>query len=69
MVGAPGTRRRRDHHGMPFAGGKSPIQVSGCHPASRQTDHVRFFTRGKAITSRRLDPIRTGINLGFPENK
>jgi len=30
---------------------------------------VHFFTRGKAITSRWLDPSHGGINLGFPENK
>ncbi|WP_104084136.1 CoA-acylating methylmalonate-semialdehyde dehydrogenase [Cryobacterium sp. Y11] len=29
---------------------------------------VHFFTRGKAITSRWLDPSHGGINLGFPEN-
>lgn len=27
-----------------------------------------FFTRGKAITSRWLDPSHGGINLGFPQN-
>ena len=30
---------------------------------------VQFFTRGKAITSRWLDPSHGGINLGFPQNK
>ena len=30
---------------------------------------VHFFTRGKAITSRWLDPSHGGINLGFPENR
>ena len=29
---------------------------------------VHFFTRGKAITSRCLDPSHGGINLGFPQN-
>jgi malonate-semialdehyde dehydrogenase (acetylating)/methylmalonate-semialdehyde dehydrogenase len=29
---------------------------------------VHFYTRGKAITSRWLDPIHGGINLGFPQN-
>ena len=29
---------------------------------------VKFFTRGKAITSRWLDPSHGGINLGFPQN-
>jgi malonate-semialdehyde dehydrogenase (acetylating) / methylmalonate-semialdehyde dehydrogenase len=30
---------------------------------------VHFFTRGKAITSRWLDPSHGGLNLGFPQNK
>ena len=30
---------------------------------------VHFFTRGKAVTTRWLDPSHGGINLGFPENK
>ena len=29
---------------------------------------VHFFTKGKAITSRWLDPSHGGINLGFPQN-
>ncbi|MDT5183426.1 MAG: malonate-semialdehyde dehydrogenase (acetylating) / methylmalonate-semialdehyde dehydrogenase [Mycobacterium sp.] len=29
---------------------------------------VHFFTRGKAITSRWLDPSHGGIELGFPQN-
>ena len=33
------------------------------------TDGVHFFTRGKAITSRWLDPSHGGIELGFPQNK
>ena len=32
-------------------------------------DGVQFFTRGKAITSRWLDPSHGGIELGFPQNK
>jgi len=32
------------------------------------TEGVHFFTRGKAITSRWLDPSHGGINLGFPQN-
>ncbi|MEZ0068640.1 malonate-semialdehyde dehydrogenase (acetylating)/methylmalonate-semialdehyde dehydrogenase [Streptacidiphilus sp. MAP12-20] len=31
-------------------------------------DGVQFFTRGKAVTSRWLDPSHGGINLGFPTN-
>ena len=30
------------------------------------TEGVQFFTRGKVITSRWLDPSHGGINLGFP---
>ena len=29
---------------------------------------VHFYTRGKVITSRWLDPSHGGINLGFPQN-
>ena len=31
-------------------------------------DGVHFFTRGKAVTARWLDPSHGGINLGFPTN-
>ena len=31
-------------------------------------DGVHFFTRGKVITSRWLDPSHGGLNLGFPQN-
>jgi malonate-semialdehyde dehydrogenase (acetylating)/methylmalonate-semialdehyde dehydrogenase len=27
---------------------------------------VQFFTRGKVVTSRWLDPSHGGLNLGFP---
>jgi malonate-semialdehyde dehydrogenase (acetylating)/methylmalonate-semialdehyde dehydrogenase len=30
------------------------------------TEGVHFFTRGKVITSRWLDPSHGGLNLGFP---
>ncbi|MGO9078638.1 MAG: CoA-acylating methylmalonate-semialdehyde dehydrogenase [Streptosporangiaceae bacterium] len=33
------------------------------------TDGVHFYTRGKAVTSRWLDPSHGGVNLGFPVNK
>ena len=29
---------------------------------------VSFFTRGKVVTSRWLDPSHGGIELGFPQN-
>ena len=32
------------------------------------TEGVHFFTRGKVVTTRWLDPSHGGINLGFPEN-
>ena len=32
------------------------------------TEGVHFFTRGKVVTSRWLDPSHRGINLGFPQN-
>jgi malonate-semialdehyde dehydrogenase (acetylating) / methylmalonate-semialdehyde dehydrogenase len=32
-------------------------------------DGVHFFTRGKAVTSRWLDPSHGGIELGFPQNQ
>jgi malonate-semialdehyde dehydrogenase (acetylating)/methylmalonate-semialdehyde dehydrogenase len=30
---------------------------------------VHFFTRGKAVTTRWLDPSHGGLNLGFPQTK
>jgi malonate-semialdehyde dehydrogenase (acetylating)/methylmalonate-semialdehyde dehydrogenase len=30
------------------------------------TEGVHFYTRGKAVTSRWLDPSHGGVNLGFP---
>jgi malonate-semialdehyde dehydrogenase (acetylating)/methylmalonate-semialdehyde dehydrogenase len=32
------------------------------------TEGAHFFTRGKVVTSRWLDPSHGGINLGFPQN-
>jgi malonate-semialdehyde dehydrogenase (acetylating)/methylmalonate-semialdehyde dehydrogenase len=32
------------------------------------TEGVHFYTRGKVVTSRWLDPSHGGINLGFPQN-
>jgi malonate-semialdehyde dehydrogenase (acetylating)/methylmalonate-semialdehyde dehydrogenase len=31
-------------------------------------DGIHFFTRGKVVTSRWLDPSHGGVNLGFPQN-
>ena len=33
------------------------------------SEGVHFFSRGKVVTSRWLDPSHGGINLGFPQNK
>ena len=33
------------------------------------TEGVHFFTRGKVVTQRWLDPSHGGINLGFPQNE
>jgi malonate-semialdehyde dehydrogenase (acetylating)/methylmalonate-semialdehyde dehydrogenase len=32
------------------------------------SEGVHFFTRGKVVTSRWLDPSHGGLNLGFPQN-
>ncbi|SDO32011.1 malonate-semialdehyde dehydrogenase (acetylating) / methylmalonate-semialdehyde dehydrogenase [Nakamurella panacisegetis] len=32
------------------------------------TEGMHFFTRGKVVTTRWLDPSHGGINLGFPQN-
>ncbi len=32
------------------------------------TEGVHFYTRGKAVTARWLDPSHGGVNLGFPTN-
>jgi malonate-semialdehyde dehydrogenase (acetylating) / methylmalonate-semialdehyde dehydrogenase len=32
------------------------------------TEGVHFFTRGKVVTARWLDPSHGGVNLGFPQN-
>ncbi len=33
------------------------------------TEGIHFYTRGKAVTSRWLDPSHGGVNLGFPVNR
>ncbi|GGP11119.1 CoA-acylating methylmalonate-semialdehyde dehydrogenase [Nonomuraea glycinis] len=33
------------------------------------TEGVHFYTQGKVVTSRWLDPSHGGVNLGFPTNK
>ncbi len=33
------------------------------------TDGVHFYTRAKAVTSRRLDPSHGGINPGLPASQ
>ena len=32
------------------------------------TEGVQFYTRGKVVTARWLDPSHGGVNLGFPTN-
>src|ERR1700680_907953 len=32
------------------------------------TEGVHFYTRGKVVTSRWLDPRGGGVNLGFPQH-
>ena len=32
-------------------------------------DGIHFFTRGKVVTSRWLDPSHGGLDLGFPQNR
>ncbi|MCQ4118750.1 CoA-acylating methylmalonate-semialdehyde dehydrogenase [Rhodococcus tibetensis] len=32
------------------------------------TEGIHFFTRGKVVTTRWLDPSHGGLNLGFPQN-
>ena len=32
------------------------------------TEGIHFFTRGKVVTSRWLDPSHGGLDLGFPQN-
>ncbi|MDH4159509.1 MAG: CoA-acylating methylmalonate-semialdehyde dehydrogenase [Actinomycetota bacterium] len=48
-----------------FGGWKSSL--FGDHHAHGM-EGVNFFTRGKVVTSRWLDPSHGGINLGFPQN-
>jgi malonate-semialdehyde dehydrogenase (acetylating) / methylmalonate-semialdehyde dehydrogenase len=46
-----------------FGGWKSSL-FGDCHAYG--PDGVRFFTRGKVVTSRWPDPAHGGVNLGFP---
>ena len=46
-----------------FGGWKASL-VGDTH--AHGTEGVHFFTRGKVVTSRWLDPSHGGINLGFP---
>ena len=48
-----------------FGGWKNSL-FGDCH--AHGTEGVNFFTRGKVITSRWLDPSHGGLNLGFPQN-
>jgi malonate-semialdehyde dehydrogenase (acetylating)/methylmalonate-semialdehyde dehydrogenase len=48
-----------------FGGWKNSLFVD---THAHGTEGVHFFTRGKVVTSRWLDPSHGGINLGFPQN-
>ena len=48
-----------------FGGWKSSL-FGDAH--AHGVEGVHFFTRGKVVTSRWLDPSHGGINLGFPQN-
>ena len=49
-----------------FGGWKSSL-FGNAH--AHGTEGVQFFTRGKVVTSRWLDPSHGGLNLGFPQNQ
>jgi malonate-semialdehyde dehydrogenase (acetylating)/methylmalonate-semialdehyde dehydrogenase len=48
-----------------FGGWKHSL-FGDCH--AHGVEGVNFFTRGKVVTSRWLDPSHGGVNLGFPQN-
>ena len=51
--------------GYSFGGRKSSL-FGDAH--AHGVEGVQFFTRGKVVTSRWLDPSHGGINLGFSQN-
>jgi malonate-semialdehyde dehydrogenase (acetylating)/methylmalonate-semialdehyde dehydrogenase len=50
----------------PFGGWKASL-FGDTHAYGR--DGVHFYTRGKVVTSRWLDPSHAGVHLGFPTNR
>ena len=50
----------------PFGGWKASL-FGDTHAYGR--DAVHFYTRGKVVTSRWLDPSHGGVQLGFPESR
>lgn len=48
-----------------FGGWKNPL-FGDTH--AHGTEGVHFFTRGKVVTTRWLDPSHGGLELGFPQN-
>ena len=67
--GRDGRRQRAD----PGAGVVLLVRRLEEQPVRRQRtptamEGVHFFTRGKVVTSRWLDPSHGGLNLGFPQN-
>ena len=51
--------------GYSFGGRKSSL-FGDAH--AHGVEGMQFFTRGKVVTSRWLDPSHGGINLGFSQN-
>lgn len=48
-----------------FGGWRNSL-FGDCH--AHGTEGIQFFTRGKVVTSRWLEPDHGGLNLGFPQN-
>ena len=68
--------RGGQHPPMPAAGMPMAFYSFGGWKASlfgdthvHGTEGVHFYTRGKAVTSRWLDPSHGGVSLGFPVNR
>jgi hypothetical protein len=72
----PGCRRRsclrRGREGLQSLDPGVELSLSLCRSrlsGVHGTEGVHFYTRGKAVTSRWLDPSPGGVNLGFPVNQ
>jgi malonate-semialdehyde dehydrogenase (acetylating)/methylmalonate-semialdehyde dehydrogenase len=60
-------RRFQNEIEVGMVGVNVPIPVPVAY-YSHGIEGVHFYTRGKVVTSRWLDPSHGGINLGFPQN-